>query len=43
MMRMTNEMNQKYIANIPHSDTAKVQLVTCATCHRGQPKPAVTK
>lgn len=27
MMRMTNEMNQKYIANIPHTDTAKIQMV----------------
>lgn len=39
MMRMTEEMNKKYIATIPHSDTTKVQLVTCNTCHRGAPKP----
>ncbi len=39
MMRMTDEMNKKYIGNIPHADTVKVQMVTCKTCHRGAPKP----
>ncbi len=41
MMRMTDEMNKKYIASIKHTeqDTAKIQLVTCNTCHRGVPKP----
>ena len=41
MMRMTDEMNKKYIATIKHTeqDTAKIQLVTCNTCHRGTPKP----
>lgn len=39
MMRMTEEMNKKYIATMPHSDTSKVQLITCNTCHRGAPKP----
>jgi hypothetical protein len=41
MIRMTNEMNQKYIATIKHteSDSAKIQLITCNTCHRGVPKP----
>ncbi len=39
MMRMTNEMNRKYMANIPHADTVKVQLITCNTCHRGAAKP----
>lgn len=41
MMRMTNEMNKKYISLIPHADTVKVQSVTCNTCHRGQAKPSV--
>jgi hypothetical protein len=41
MMRMTEEMNRKYIATIKHTeqDTAMIQLVTCNTCHRGAPKP----
>ncbi len=41
MIRMTEEMNKKYIATIKHteSDTSKLQLVTCNTCHRGAPKP----
>jgi hypothetical protein len=39
MMRMTSEMNKKYISAIPHADTVTVQQVTCNTCHRGQPKP----
>lgn len=41
MMRMTMEMNKKYISVIPHADTVVVQTVTCNTCHRGQPKPLV--
>ncbi|MBS1580315.1 MAG: c-type cytochrome [Bacteroidetes bacterium] len=43
MLRMTIEMNDKYIANIPHADTVKLQSITCATCHRGQAIPTVTK
>jgi hypothetical protein len=41
MIRMTDEMNKKYIATIKHTeqDTAKIQLITCNTCHRGVPKP----
>jgi hypothetical protein len=41
MMRMTDEMNKKYMATIRHTeqDTAMIQLVTCNTCHRGVPKP----
>ncbi len=41
MIRMTNELNKKYIATLKHtdSDTTKIQLVTCNTCHRGAPKP----
>lgn len=41
MIRMTDEMNKKYIATIKHTeqDTTKIQLVTCNTCHRGVPKP----
>jgi hypothetical protein len=36
MLRMTNEMNSKYMKTLPGS---QVQLVTCNTCHRGQPMP----
>jgi hypothetical protein len=41
MLRMTDEMNKRYISSIKHneSDTSKIQLVTCNTCHRGAPKP----
>ncbi len=39
MIRMTVELNQKYISLIPHADTVKVQAVTCNTCHRGAAKP----
>ena len=39
MMRMTEELNKKYISLIPHSDSVKVQMVTCNTCHRGAGKP----
>ena len=40
MMRMTDEMNKKYISIIPHADTVKVQMITCNTCHRGVAKPS---
>lgn len=43
MMRMTEEMNKKYMSTIPHNDTTKIQLVTCNTCHRGAAKPFATK
>lgn len=39
MIKMTDEINKKFIASIPHPDTVKVQAVTCNTCHRGQAKP----
>lgn len=35
MMRMTIEMNERYMKQITHAS----QLVTCNTCHRGQPTP----
>jgi hypothetical protein len=38
MMRMTDEMNTKYIRTLGNNN---IQLVTCNTCHRGQPVPAV--
>lgn len=40
MIRMTREMNEKYMSTIAHSDTATIQQVTCNTCHRGAAKPA---
>lgn len=36
MLRMTNEMNTKYMKSLPGN---QVQVVTCNTCHRGQPMP----
>jgi hypothetical protein len=38
MLRMTNEMNAKYMKSLPGTE---VQMVTCNTCHRGQPMPEV--
>lgn len=39
MIRMTLEMNEKYISKIPHNDTTSVQQITCGTCHKGTTKP----
>lgn len=39
MMRMTQEMNMKYISKIPHADSVRLQMLTCNTCHRGATKP----
>lgn len=36
MMRMTYEMNDKYIKTL---NQPNIQLVTCNTCHRGKPVP----
>jgi len=36
MMRMTNEMNEKYMRTIKDNS---VQLITCNTCHKGAPVP----
>jgi hypothetical protein len=36
MMRMTYEMNDKYMKIVNQSNT---KLVTCNTCHRGKPVP----
>jgi hypothetical protein len=38
MMRMTDEMNTKYLK---HLNNTNVQLVSCNTCHRGQPVPEI--
>ena len=38
MIKMTDEMNKKYVSQIPHADTVKIQSVTCYTCHRGEAK-----
>ncbi len=39
MMRMTMEINEKYVRQIPHADSVQLQVVTCGTCHRGKSKP----
>ncbi len=36
MMRMTINMNKEYMQTLPHKN---IQLVTCYTCHRGEPTP----
>jgi hypothetical protein len=38
MMRMTNDMNHKYMKSLPNKN---VQLVTCNTCHRGNTVPEI--
>ena len=38
MMRMTMDINKKYFATIIAKEK-KIEIVTCATCHRGKPKP----
>lgn len=40
MIRMTRDMNEKYMSTIAHADTASIQAITCNTCHRGAAKPA---
>lgn len=37
MMRMTDEMNHKYMKRLPNEN---VQFITCNTCHKGEPMPA---
>lgn len=41
MMRMTEEINAKYLSTVHDPDAAPDQkTVTCGTCHRGQSMPA---
>ena len=41
MAAMTRMINDSLLAKIPHLDSEK-PTVTCATCHRGQKKPATS-
>jgi hypothetical protein len=42
MMRMTHEIDTKYMAKVKVPDTpVEQQRVSCGTCHRGQKIPAV--
>jgi hypothetical protein len=41
MMKMTQAINTQYLANMKNLMSEHPQ-VTCATCHRGQEKPATT-
>ncbi len=36
MLRMTMEMNDKYMTSLPNKN---IQLVSCNTCHRGETMP----
>ena len=38
MMRMTQDINAKYLAQLP--DHGEMMKVSCGTCHRGQSTPA---
>jgi cytochrome c5 len=39
MIRMTRELNEKYMSKLTHTDGSTTQVVTCNTCHRGATKP----
>ncbi len=39
MIRMTRDLNEKYMAKLTHTDGEATQVVTCNTCHRGAAKP----
>ncbi|MBL0056832.1 MAG: c-type cytochrome [Chitinophagaceae bacterium] len=39
MMRMTNAINKTYFTLDKKADPNAIQAVTCATCHRGKPRP----
>jgi hypothetical protein len=42
MIRMTAEINQKYLSTVDDPDaTPAMKTVTCGTCHRGKSMPAV--
>jgi hypothetical protein len=41
MMRMTHDINDKYLKTIKGLDSDK-PAVNCTTCHRGEQKPALT-
>jgi tetratricopeptide (TPR) repeat protein len=38
MMQMTMDINQKYLANLPHREEPAIQ-VQCVTCHHGTTEP----
>jgi RNase P subunit RPR2 len=40
MIRMTRDLNEKYMVKLAHNDTEPLQTITCNTCHRGLAKPA---
>jgi cytochrome c5 len=40
MIRMTRDLNEKYMAKLSHTDPEPLQVVTCNTCHRGVAKPS---
>jgi len=39
MIRMTRDLNEKYMSKIAHTGEEPLQVVTCNTCHRGAAKP----
>ncbi len=40
MIRMTRDLNEKYMAKLSHTNAEPLQVVTCNTCHRGNAKPS---
>jgi hypothetical protein len=43
MMRMTMDINKNYFQFNEEATAAKIQAVTCYTCHKGQPIPEKEK
>jgi len=39
MIRMTNDLNNKYLAQLPDRD--QDNPISCGTCHRGEKRPSV--
>ncbi|MDP9049302.1 MAG: c-type cytochrome [Acidobacteriota bacterium] len=41
MIRMTDDLNAKYLANLPEQHHDHDNPITCGTCHRGEKHPSV--
>lgn len=39
MIRMTRDLNEKYMSKLAHNNKEPLQTITCNTCHRGAAKP----
>ena len=39
MMRMTNKINKKFFGNAKNEQGERVAVISCVTCHHGNPHP----